>query len=243
MEADEDLVCGVLQASARFVQHPGSFACKLAELVAIGHVRKCPKNQIRTHKVDLLPDLSDRYYLVPAVQLMARYKVELLPHTAYSPFRRTKWASSSKNFCRKTSLNGNRECALQRIEVTAPANFAFRCFQPTRNPKRILPPMDESGPEIEGGKSGKTRDRVVQSSPRDGTHECTTGPFWGQHFFCANQGAELDKVFDLVVNVGRYLCDIYIRLSAQDESWRTGRSAARKLTNYWSYGRCVTPIT
>lgn len=59
MEADEDLVCGVLQASARLVQHPGSFACKLAELITIGHVRQCPKNQIRTHELNLLPDLSD----------------------------------------------------------------------------------------------------------------------------------------------------------------------------------------
>jgi hypothetical protein len=43
MEADEDFVCGVLQASARLVEHPGSFAGKLAELVTIGHVRQCTK--------------------------------------------------------------------------------------------------------------------------------------------------------------------------------------------------------
>ena len=50
MEADEDFVGRILQPCARLVQHPGSFACQLAELVAIGDVRKCTKNQIRTHK-------------------------------------------------------------------------------------------------------------------------------------------------------------------------------------------------
>src|ERR1700739_409123 len=68
VEAHKHLVRGVLQASARFVQHPGSLARQLAELVAIGHVRECPKYQIRTHKVILLPDLSAWHYLVPAVR-------------------------------------------------------------------------------------------------------------------------------------------------------------------------------
>jgi len=57
VEADEDFVRGVLQPSVRLVQLPGSLARQLTELVAIGDVRKCTKNQIRTHKVNLLQDL------------------------------------------------------------------------------------------------------------------------------------------------------------------------------------------
>ena len=63
VEADEDFVGGVLQPCVRLVQLPGSFASELAELVAIGHVRECPKNQIRTHEVNLLPELSGECYL------------------------------------------------------------------------------------------------------------------------------------------------------------------------------------
>src|SRR5580692_1577323 len=49
VKTDEDFVRGVLQPGGRLVQFPGSFTCQLAQLVAIGHMRKCPKNQIRTH--------------------------------------------------------------------------------------------------------------------------------------------------------------------------------------------------
>jgi len=63
VEADEDFVGSVLQPCVRLVQLPGSFASELAELVAIGHVRECPKNQIRTHEVNLLPELSGECYL------------------------------------------------------------------------------------------------------------------------------------------------------------------------------------
>jgi hypothetical protein len=82
VEADEDFVCGVLQPSVRLVQLPGSFARQLAELVTIGDVRKCSKNQIRTHKVKLLPGLVRWHYLVPAIRLLARYKIELLPQNS-----------------------------------------------------------------------------------------------------------------------------------------------------------------
>ena len=85
VEADEDFVGGVLQPGIRLVQLPGSLARQLAELVAIGDVRKCTKNQIRTHKVNLLQRPVRWYYLAPAIQLLARYKVELLPQTACSP--------------------------------------------------------------------------------------------------------------------------------------------------------------
>jgi hypothetical protein len=63
MVANEDLVGRVLQPCARLVQLPGSFANELAELVTIGNIRDCPKNQIRTHEVNLLPELSVQCYL------------------------------------------------------------------------------------------------------------------------------------------------------------------------------------
>src|SRR5579863_8540959 len=71
VEADENLVGRVLQPSGRFVQLPGSLARQLAELVAIGDMRKCTKNQIRTHKENLLRTCP-LVYLVPAIQLLVR---------------------------------------------------------------------------------------------------------------------------------------------------------------------------
>jgi hypothetical protein len=63
MKANENLVGRVLQPCAWLVQLPGSFANELAELVTIGNIRDCPKNQIRTHEVNLLPELSLQCYL------------------------------------------------------------------------------------------------------------------------------------------------------------------------------------
>ena len=76
--------------------------------------------------------------------------------------------------------------------MTAATSFAPGSFQPLWNPVHTLPPMDVFRPEVGGGKSGKTLDRAMQSSPMDGTHECITRPFEGQHFFCAIEGLELD---------------------------------------------------
>jgi hypothetical protein len=49
VEAGKDLIGRVLESCIRLVQLPGCFASQLTELVAIGHLRKCPKYQIRTH--------------------------------------------------------------------------------------------------------------------------------------------------------------------------------------------------
>src|SRR5579863_3368535 len=88
VEADENLVRGVLQPSGRFVQLPGSFARQLAELVTVGHVRECPKDQIRTHKVNLLPGLFAGTTWCP------RYgdwlDIICCPKQPVLPFRRTK---------------------------------------------------------------------------------------------------------------------------------------------------------
>ena len=43
MEAAQDFVRGVLQPGIRLVQLPGCLARQLAELVAVGHMRECPK--------------------------------------------------------------------------------------------------------------------------------------------------------------------------------------------------------
>ena len=45
----QNFVGGVLQPCVRLVQLTGSLACQLTELVAIGHMRECLKNKIRTH--------------------------------------------------------------------------------------------------------------------------------------------------------------------------------------------------
>jgi hypothetical protein len=45
----QNLIGRVLEPGVRLVKLTGCLACQLAKLVAIGHVRKCPKYQIRTH--------------------------------------------------------------------------------------------------------------------------------------------------------------------------------------------------
>src|SRR5579871_4149036 len=49
VEADQNLVCRVLQAGIRLVKLPSSLAGQLTQLVTIRQVRKCSKNKIRTH--------------------------------------------------------------------------------------------------------------------------------------------------------------------------------------------------
>jgi hypothetical protein len=69
------------------------------------------------------------------------------------------------------------------------------------------------GPEFEAEKAEKTRDRAMQSSPMDGTHEFTTRSIWGQHFFCALVGSQLDMTRAVFDNVSLYFCDCYTFLS------------------------------
>jgi hypothetical protein len=45
----QNIIGGVLQPCIRLMELTGCFACQLTELVAIGHMRECPKYQIRTH--------------------------------------------------------------------------------------------------------------------------------------------------------------------------------------------------
>ncbi len=54
LKTAENFVGRILQPGARLVKLTRCLACQLAELVAIGHVRKCPKNKIRTHAYLLL---------------------------------------------------------------------------------------------------------------------------------------------------------------------------------------------
>ncbi len=69
MKTDQDFIGRILQPRVRLVQLSGSLAGQLAELVAVGHMRECPKNQVRTHFVFLLQSsLPGRYYLAPPVQ-------------------------------------------------------------------------------------------------------------------------------------------------------------------------------
>lgn len=54
----QNFIGGVLKPCVRLVKLTGCFACQLTELVAIGHMRKCPKNQIRTHCRILLQEVA-----------------------------------------------------------------------------------------------------------------------------------------------------------------------------------------
>ena len=49
VEADKNLVSGVLNASRRFVQFTGGLRGQLAQSVTVCDVGKCPINEIRTH--------------------------------------------------------------------------------------------------------------------------------------------------------------------------------------------------
>jgi|HubBroStandDraft_2_1064218.scaffolds.fasta_scaffold197053_1 hypothetical protein len=80
MKAVQDFISGVLQPCIRLVQLAGCLASQLTELVAIGHMRKCPKYQIGTHySLSFFICLPGRYYLVPAVQLGSNAKNRLSP--------------------------------------------------------------------------------------------------------------------------------------------------------------------
>jgi len=67
LEAGKDLISSVLEPCIRLVQLPGCLAGQLTQLVAIGHMRECPKYQIRTHHEFLLPVLAARRGLPDAV--------------------------------------------------------------------------------------------------------------------------------------------------------------------------------
>src|ERR1035441_1413766 len=49
LKAAQNFIGGVLQPCVRLVQLTCCLASQLTELVAIGHMRECPKYQIRTH--------------------------------------------------------------------------------------------------------------------------------------------------------------------------------------------------
>ncbi len=96
VEANKNLIGRVLQAAVRLVQLPGGLASQLTKLVAVGHMRKCPKNKIGTHY-----SLSFNF-VRPAGTTWLR-RCSRLPTFAGAPgihlpgFRRTVKSSSSKN--------------------------------------------------------------------------------------------------------------------------------------------------
>jgi hypothetical protein len=96
MKAVQNLVRGVLKPCVRLVQLPGCFAGQLAKLVAIGHMRKCPKYQIRTHnKVSFLGNLPGWSYLAPPVR-NGSSDLNCLHKVGTSPLRRINAVCSSK---------------------------------------------------------------------------------------------------------------------------------------------------
>jgi len=98
VKTGKDFVCGILQPCIRLVQPSRCFACQLTELVAIGHMRKCPKNQIRTHYVILLQNLAARPELPGAAGAAGgAIAVQATPDTYSQGFRRTTCTLSSKS--------------------------------------------------------------------------------------------------------------------------------------------------
>jgi hypothetical protein len=97
-ETGKNFIGCILQPGVGLVQLPGRLARQLAELVTIGHVRECPVNQIRTHKINLLPDLSTLRYLAQTVQLLGSFKVELRPKQPVLPLDARIWHRVRKTF-------------------------------------------------------------------------------------------------------------------------------------------------
>jgi hypothetical protein len=74
MKAAQHFVRGVLKPRIRLVQLARCLARQLTELVTIGHVRECPKNQIRAHFTILLRFEPARPELLGAVGAAGKLK-------------------------------------------------------------------------------------------------------------------------------------------------------------------------
>jgi hypothetical protein len=97
VESAQDFIRSVLQPCVRLVQLTGCLASQLTELVAIGHMRECPKNQIGTHCHCLL--LIEPARLVPldaAGAARGANSIEGYPKVLLSILRRKTTTSSSK---------------------------------------------------------------------------------------------------------------------------------------------------
>jgi hypothetical protein len=98
MKADEDFVRGVLQTGIRLMQLTSRLARKLTKLIAIGHMRECPKNQIRAHfrfsfTITARPELRWR-------RQCSRQPFYLTAFLPFQGFRRTPLVRSSYNLMR-----------------------------------------------------------------------------------------------------------------------------------------------
>jgi len=184
VEADEDFVRGVLQPSVRLVQLPGSLARQLAELVAIGDVRKCTKNQIRTHKVNLLQDLSAGTTWHRRYSYWLDIRSSCSPNSLFSPLDARSGHRVQKLLPTKQCSLGTGSLPLERYRSDCYGELCAWQFQPLEPRNTPCHLWMNLVPELEAEKAEKTRDRALQSSPMDGTHECTTGPISGQQVFC-----------------------------------------------------------
>ena len=99
----QNFVRGILQPRIRLVKLTGSLAGQRTKLVAIGHMRKCFKNEIGTHH--LSPSSSNSCTGMsrdpPAQQREAnqtKYKIQGCPKLQLPFLRRTSPAHSSKTF-------------------------------------------------------------------------------------------------------------------------------------------------
>jgi hypothetical protein len=98
LKTGKNLICRVLHPGIRSVQLAGCLARQLTQLVAIGHMRKCPKNQIGTHYEFLLQKIGPARNSIGAGGAAGEPMRHGLPHLPLPRFRRTKWAHSSKSW-------------------------------------------------------------------------------------------------------------------------------------------------
>jgi hypothetical protein len=118
MKTAEDLIRGVLQASIRLMQFAGRLARKLTKLVAVGHMRECPKNQIRAHfrfsfTITARPELRWR-------RQCRRQPFYLAAFLPFQGFRRTPLVRSSNNLMRFRTM---RNQVILSVPKTTRAEF------------------------------------------------------------------------------------------------------------------------
>jgi len=182
VKPDQDFVRRVLQTGSGLVQLASRFTRQLAQLVAVGHMRECPKNQIRTHLKNLLPKSAARgYYLAPAMRPAAITRWAACKTTFHS-LRRTKRVPSSKKSCSSLTCKEMGLCSFSEPKNrrgnpgVGSSRSGAKLHTPTHQTNVPLLQPDE-------GFCERTRDCAVQSTLVDSTLECITGRVTGQYIF------------------------------------------------------------
>jgi len=94
LKTAQNFIGRILQPCVRLVQLAGCLAGQLTQLVAIGDMRKCPKNQIGTHHEFLLQKnlCLAGIQLAPAAQQGSQHNADRPKKLPLPSFRRAKYA-------------------------------------------------------------------------------------------------------------------------------------------------------